>query len=43
MSYEIKAFEVKSTDNIHTLKGKIYIGETSFESGPDGVFPANKL
>lgn len=25
------------------LKGKIHIGETSFESGPDGVFPANKL
>jgi tRNA uridine 5-carboxymethylaminomethyl modification enzyme len=25
------------------LKGKIYIGETSFESGPDGVFPANKF
>ena len=25
------------------LKGKIFIGETSFESGPDGVFPANKL
>ena len=25
------------------LKGKIYIGETSFESGPDGVFPANRL
>lgn len=25
------------------LKGKIYIGESSFESGPDGVFPANKL
>ena len=25
------------------LKGKIYIGELSFESGPDGVFPANKL
>lgn len=25
------------------LKGKIYIGETSFESGPDGVFPAIKL
>jgi len=25
------------------LKGKIYIGETSFESGPDGVFPANSL
>jgi len=25
------------------LKGKIYIGEVNFESGPDGVFPANKL
>lgn len=25
------------------LKGKIFIGDTSFESGPDGVFPANKL
>ncbi len=25
------------------LKGKIFIGETSFESGPDGVFPANEL
>jgi len=25
------------------LKGKIFIGETNFESGPDGVFPANKL
>ena len=25
------------------LKGKIFIGECSFESGPDGVFPANKL
>lgn len=25
------------------LKGKIYIGDVSFESGPDGVFPANKL
>lgn len=25
------------------LKGKIYIGEKSFESGPDGVFPSNKL
>ena len=25
------------------LKGKIYIGEVSYESGPDGVFPANKL
>ena len=25
------------------LKGKIFIGEVSYESGPDGVFPANKL
>ena len=25
------------------LKGKIFIGESSFESGPDGVFPAIKL
>ena len=25
------------------LRGKIYIGEKSYESGPDGVFPANKL
>ncbi len=25
------------------LKGKIFIGDNSFESGPDGVFPANKL
>ncbi|MDR0979259.1 MAG: tRNA uridine-5-carboxymethylaminomethyl(34) synthesis enzyme MnmG, partial [Lachnospiraceae bacterium] len=25
------------------LKGRIYIGETNFEGGPDGVFPANKL
>ena len=25
------------------LKGKIYIGETSFDSGPDGVFPSIKL
>lgn len=25
------------------LKGKIHIGEKSFESGPDGVFPAVKL
>ncbi|MCI8309425.1 MAG: tRNA uridine-5-carboxymethylaminomethyl(34) synthesis enzyme MnmG [Clostridia bacterium] len=25
------------------LKGKIFIGENSFESGPDGVFPSNKL
>jgi len=25
------------------LKGKIFIGEVNYESGPDGVFPANKL
>ena len=25
------------------LKGKIYIGDISYESGPDGVFPSNKL
>lgn len=25
------------------LKGKIFIGEKSFESGPDGVFPSNEL
>ncbi len=25
------------------LKGRIYIGETSFESGPDGVFPSIQL
>ncbi len=25
------------------LKGKIYVGEVSFESGPDGMFPANGL
>ena len=25
------------------LKGKIHIGEVNYESGPDGVFPANKL
>lgn len=25
------------------LKGRIYIGETNYASGPDGVFPSNKL
>ena len=25
------------------LKGKIFVGESSYESGPDGVFPANFL
>ena len=28
---------------IYKVKAKIHIGEVSFESGPDGVFPANKL
>jgi len=38
--YDIKALIIATGTY---LKGKIYIGETSFESGPDGVFPANKL
>lgn len=25
------------------LKGKVYVGDVSYESGPDGMFPANKL
>lgn len=25
------------------LSGKIFVGDVSFESGPDGMFPANKL
>lgn len=25
------------------LRGRIFIGETSYEGGPDGVFPSNKL
>ena len=25
------------------LKGKIFVGENAYESGPDGVFPANEL
>ena len=25
------------------LKGKVFIGDVSYESGPDGVFPANEL
>ena len=25
------------------LRGKIFIGETSYEGGPDGVFPSKKL
>ena len=38
--YEVKAV-ILATGTY--LKGKIYIGEVSYESGPDGVFPANKL
>ena len=38
--YKVKAVIV-STGTY--LKGKIFIGEFSKESGPDGVFPANKL
>ena len=38
--YSVKAIVVATGTY---LKGKIFIGETSFESGPDGVFPANKL
>ena len=38
--YDVKAIIVATGTY---LKGKIFIGETSFESGPDGVFPANKL
>ena len=38
--YDIKAV-ILSTGTY--LKGKIFIGDISYESGPDGVFPANKL
>ena len=38
--YSIKAV-ILSTGTY--LKGKIFVGDTSYESGPDGVFPANKL
>ncbi len=38
--YKVKAIIVATGTY---LKGKIHIGEVSFESGPDGVFPANKL
>ena len=38
--YEIDAL-ILSTGTY--LRGKIHIGENSFESGPDGVFPSNKL
>jgi tRNA uridine 5-carboxymethylaminomethyl modification enzyme len=38
--YNVKAIIVATGTY---LKGKIFIGESSWESGPDGVFPANKL
>ena len=38
--YNVKAV-ILSTGTY--LKGKIYIGDVSYESGPDGVFPANQL
>lgn len=38
--YKVKAVIVATGTY---LKGKIFIGEFSQESGPDGVFPANKL
>ena len=38
--YNVKAIIVATGTY---LKGKIFIGENSFESGPDGVFPSNKL
>ena len=38
--YKVKAVIVATGTY---LKGKIFIGEFSEESGPDGVFPANKL
>ena len=39
-AYNVKAIIVATGTY---LKGKIFIGENSFESGPDGVFPSNKL
>ena len=38
--YKVKAVVIATGTY---LKGKIFIGEVNFESGPDGVFPANKL
>ena len=39
-TYKVKAVIVATGTY---LKGKIFIGDFSQESGPDGVFPANKL
>lgn len=38
--YETKAIIIATGTY---LKGKVFIGDVNFESGPDGVFPANKL
>lgn len=38
--YNVKAAIVASGTY---LKGKVIVGDVSYESGPDGVFPANKL
>ena len=38
--YKVKAVVIATGTY---LKGKVFIGEVNFESGPDGVFPANKL
>lgn len=38
--YKVKAIIIATGTY---LKGKIHIGEVSFESGPDGVFPSNVL
>ena len=38
--YKVKAVVIATGTY---LKGKIFIGEANYESGPDGVFPANKL
>ena len=38
--YNVKAIVIATGTY---LKGKIYIGEESYEGGPDGVFPANEL
>lgn len=38
--YEVKAVIIATGTY---LGGKIYVGEVSYESGPDGIFPANFL
>lgn len=39
---EVYAKEIVITTGTY-LRGKVIIGEISYESGPDGVFPANEL